>query len=155
MHEMRRSDRRISEDDCIKIIIKGNYGVLATVGDDGFPYGVPLSYVFFDGKIYFHCAKKVGHKLSNMNFQRKCSFTIVTRDETRPEQFSVDYESVIIFGELSFELEDKQKVLEHMVSKYSPDYKREGAKYIQEAQESVDVVRIDILKMTGKARKSR
>ncbi len=63
--EMRKKDREVLGEDIEKILTNGEYGVLATVGENGYPYTVPLSYVYQDNSIYFHCAKE-GHKLDNI-----------------------------------------------------------------------------------------
>ena len=73
-YDIRRSDRAQSESTAVEILKKGSYGVLSTVGADGYPYGVPVNYVYDDVKIYFHCAKS-GHKLDAVRASRKiCAF---------------------------------------------------------------------------------
>ena len=54
--EMRRMDRKISDNQARELLKNNTYGVLSTIGVDGYPYGVPLNYVFFNDAIYFHCA---------------------------------------------------------------------------------------------------
>ncbi len=60
--EMRRKRQALSAQECIALLEKGSSGVLALEGDGGYTYAVPLSYLYEDNKIYFHCAK-TGHKL--------------------------------------------------------------------------------------------
>lgn len=61
--EMRRFKQQISEEECIRILKEQPRGVLSMLGDDGYPYGIPLDYLYMeDGHLYFHCAKE-GHKL--------------------------------------------------------------------------------------------
>ena len=62
--EMRRKKQQLSERDSKDVLLRRTFGVLAVTGDEGYPYAVPLSYVFDEkaNKIYFHCAKS-GHKL--------------------------------------------------------------------------------------------
>jgi nitroimidazol reductase NimA-like FMN-containing flavoprotein (pyridoxamine 5'-phosphate oxidase superfamily) len=57
--EMRRNKQQLSFEECEEILKKSTAGVLAVSGDDGYPYAVPLSYVYCDNKIYFHSAKVV------------------------------------------------------------------------------------------------
>ena len=59
---MRRARLALDERECEEILKRGEYGVLAVQGDEGYPYAVPLNYVFVDGAIYFHSAKE-GHKI--------------------------------------------------------------------------------------------
>ena len=59
---MRRKRQQLSRAEAEAILERGTSGVLAVAGDDGYPYAVPLSYVYQDGKLWFHCANS-GHKL--------------------------------------------------------------------------------------------
>ena len=60
--EMRRTKQLLSEAETIEILQSCTSGVLAVIGDDDYPYAVPLSYVYKDGKLFFHFAK-AGHKI--------------------------------------------------------------------------------------------
>ena len=60
--EMRRKDRQVYDDMVSEILEKGEYGVISVSGENGYPYGVPVNYVYLNGNIYIHCAK-TGHKL--------------------------------------------------------------------------------------------
>ena len=59
---MRRFKQQLSRERCEETLRRGSYGVLAVLGDEGYPYSVPLNYRYSDGKICFHCAAS-GHKL--------------------------------------------------------------------------------------------
>ena len=59
---MRRFKQALSPEECQAVLERGTSGVLALSGDGGWPYAVPLSYVYADGKLYFHSAKS-GHKV--------------------------------------------------------------------------------------------
>lgn len=60
--KMRRKRQQLTEAECIDILMENTSGVLAVCGDNGYPYAVPLSYVYDNGSLYFHCARS-GHKL--------------------------------------------------------------------------------------------
>ena len=60
--EMRRKKQQLAEAECVEILNRNTSGVLAVLGDDGYPYGVPISYVYDGKSLYFHCAKN-GHEL--------------------------------------------------------------------------------------------
>ena len=64
--EMRRKDRLLTEKEAREILSEGEYGVLSTMGENGYPYGVPVNYVYLNDNIYFHCAADVGPKLENI-----------------------------------------------------------------------------------------
>lgn len=89
---MRRKDRAISQEMAIHILEEGEFGVLSTCGKDGWPYGVPLSYVYREGKLYFHGAA-TGHKLDNLRYCPKASFTVTAHTHVLQERFSTAYEN--------------------------------------------------------------
>ena len=66
--EMRRKRQQLSNDESVAILEKATAGTLALLGDDDYPYTVPISYVYYDGKLYFHSAL-AGHKVDAI---RKC-----------------------------------------------------------------------------------
>ncbi len=150
--EMRRIDRKLTETEAIEILERCEYGILSTIGEDGYPYGVPVSYVMSSNKIYLHAAKGVGKKFTNIQNNPKVCFTVVGNTEVLPSQFGTKYESVIIFGEAKV-LQDKCSALEKMVEKYSMEYKEAGAKYIDAAMDKVDIYEITIEFISGKARR--
>jgi nitroimidazol reductase NimA-like FMN-containing flavoprotein (pyridoxamine 5'-phosphate oxidase superfamily) len=150
--EMRRKDREIFGEDIEKILINGEYGTLAAIGENGYPYIVPLSYVYQDNTIYFHCAKE-GHKLENIEKNPKVSFCVVTDTEVLPEKFSTDYKSVIAFGVASEVIGDlKGDILLKFIDKYSEDFMEEGKKYIARAKDTAKIIEIKIQHITGKSR---
>ena len=61
---MRRFKQQISVAACKEILKNEKRGVLSLLGDNGYPYGLPLSHLYSeeDTKIYFHGAKE-GHKI--------------------------------------------------------------------------------------------
>lgn len=126
--------------------------MLSTVGVDGYPYGVPLSYVFWGGAIYFHCAKK-GHKIENLMHCDKVSFCVVESAETIPEKFTTRYKSAICFGTVSELFGDsKKKALSRLVSKYSGSHAMEGGEYIEREAENARVFKMEVSHLTGKQR---
>jgi uncharacterized protein len=150
---MRKSAREIFGEEIIDILDKGEYGVIATTGENGYAYATPLSYVYFNECIYFHCAVE-GSKLDNIKFNDKVSFCVVGKTKVLPEQFSTEYESVVVFGRASFALEDEKKhALLAITDKYSPEFRKEGIAYIERAASATCIVKIEIDKVTGKARR--
>lgn len=149
---MRRRDREGSAQMIEDVLVRGEFGTLATIGDNGYPYTVPLSYVYYDKVIFFHCAKQ-GHKLNNIQHNNKVSFSVVADVNLLPSEFVTDYKSVVVFGEASEVTGDgKEAALEKLIEKYSADFIREGNDYIQRAQDSTTVIKIDIHHLTGKVR---
>jgi nitroimidazol reductase NimA-like FMN-containing flavoprotein (pyridoxamine 5'-phosphate oxidase superfamily) len=148
---MRRQDREINSAEINSIMESGLYGVLSTTGENGYAYGVPVSFAYSSGKIYFHCAPE-GSKLDNIKHNNLVSFCVVGNIEPLPKNFSMRYESVVAFGNASEVLGDeKREALNELIEKYSPEYIEEGTAYINRAQEKTKVMKIEIDHITGKA----
>ena len=148
--EMRRKKQELAQEECVKILNKGTSGVLAVSGDGDYPYAVPLSYVYHDSKIYFHCAKE-GHKLDAIERNDKVSFCVIDQDRVIPEEYTTYFRSVIAFGKARKieDEEEKRKTLEILAVKYSPD--QEGlSKEIDGQLKRVTMVELSIEHMTGK-----
>ncbi|WP_394697800.1 pyridoxamine 5'-phosphate oxidase family protein [uncultured Methanomethylovorans sp.] len=67
---MRRGKQLLSMEGIVGVMKRYTNGVLACLDDDGYPYAVPLSYIYFNGIIYFHSAK-VGHKIDAITEKQK------------------------------------------------------------------------------------
>ncbi|HWR43977.1 pyridoxamine 5'-phosphate oxidase family protein [Sporomusa sp.] len=149
---MRRLDRQATAEDTVKILEKCEYGVLSTVNQDSYPYGVPLSYVYKDGSIYFHSAGE-GYKLDNIAINSKVSFCVVGDKKSLPEKFTTNYESVIIFGQASqVQGQEKKEALLALIAKYAPDHMEQGTEYVQKQGDRTTVIKVAVEHMTGKVR---
>lgn len=149
--EMRKKSREISREESIKILEKCDEGVLSTIGENGYPYGVTVNYVYVNDCIYFHSATK-GHKLDNIAYNNKVSFSIMDDITILPDKFSTLYSSVIVFGEASLVDDDEKKfALLELIKKYSPEFLESGKVYIEKAAKATNVVKIEINHLTGKS----
>ena len=119
---MRRSKQALDPAACGAILQAGTSGVLALSGADGQPYAVPLSYVYHEGKVYFHCAR-AGHKLDLLDQNPKASFCVIGQDQVVPEQYTTYYRSVIVFGTVRRLTagEEKRAAILALARRYSPD----------------------------------
>lgn len=98
--EMLRANKQLSAEECIRILIQQPRGILSVLGDDGYPYGIPMDhwYCEADGKLYFHCGP-AGHKLDALKNSNKVSFCVL--DEGRqPGDWALTFHSVIVFGQV-------------------------------------------------------
>ena len=120
--EMRRKRQQMPESEAVAILVRGSHGVLAVLGDGGYPYAVPISYVYEDGKIYMHCAKS-GHKLDAVRACEKASFCVVDQDEVVQAEFTSHYRSAIAFGRIREITDDaeKRRMVSLLARKYCPD----------------------------------
>ena len=118
---MRREKQLLSQEETEAVLDRGTSGVLALSGDDGYPYAVPISYVYDGGKLYFHCAKS-GHKLDALRRSEKASFCVIDQDRIVPEEYTTYFRSVIVFGRIRIleETEEKRAAVEKLAFKYAP-----------------------------------
>lgn len=125
--EMRRKKQMLSGEECGEILARGTAGVLSLLGDEGYPYGVPMSYVYDGEKLYFHCAKN-GHKLDAAAKNPKSSFCVIDQDLVVPEEYTTYFRSVIVFGEIRVleEEEEKMAAIRKLAVKYAPEDSEEN-----------------------------
>ena len=150
--EMRRKDRQLSPKEAEEVLSAGKYGILSIICEDGCPYGLPLSYAYDDGKLYFHHTAEPGLLNDSVSGEVRACFTVVGSTELLPEKFSTKYESVIAFGKLK-KSEDKLGALMRLVRKFSPDFEEKGRRYAASSLDEVTVYEFEIEQMTGKARR--
>lgn len=125
--EMRRKKQALTAQETVAVLTGGTSGVLALSGDGGYPYAVPLSYVYQDGHIYFHCAR-AGHKLDAIRQDPKASFCVIDRDEIVPEEYTSHFRSAIAFGTIRImeDEQEKRQAIEALALKYAPGDTAEG-----------------------------
>ncbi len=149
---IRRKKQSLSEADTIAMLVSGTSGVLAVQGDDGYPYAVPLSYAYEDGRLYFHSAV-AGHKLDAIERGDKASFCVIGADDIVPEEFTTYFRSAIAFGRVKVVTDDDEKRhgLMLLAGKYSPDYLDDAGAEIDGDWERTSVLVLTIEHVTGKA----
>lgn len=120
--EMRRSRQELSESETKEIMEKGTTGVLGVIGEDDYPYTVPVNYLYRDGKIIFHGAA-AGHKFDSMKKHDKVSFCVISRDEIVPEKVTDYYVSAIAFGRVRIveDPDEKLAAAHDLGRKFSPE----------------------------------
>ena len=109
---MRRNKQSISRIECIEILKNEPRGVLSVIGDDGYPYGMPLNqwYDETDGKIYFHGAK-FGHKIDAIKQCDKASFCVYDKGYQRKGEWALNIKCVIVFGRIEW-VEEFEKTVD-------------------------------------------
>lgn len=150
--QMRRLNQQISDAQCLEILKKEKRGVLSLLGDDGYPYGIPLNHFFSeeDNKIYFHCAKE-GHKIDAIKNYEKASFCVYDSGYRKDGEWALNINSVIIFGKIRLvtDLEITKKICINLVQKFTDD-----EKYLENALKNalprVQCLEFEIEHMTGK-----
>ena len=149
--EMRRKRQQLSEEESIAILQKATAGTLALLGDNDYPYAVPISYVYADGRLYFHSALS-GHKVDAIRKCDKASFCVIEQDEVHPEKYTTFFRSVIAFGRIHI-IEDETEKLETarmLVHRYSPNQEEALQKELENGLSRMLMIRFDIEHLTGK-----
>ncbi len=97
--ELQRKNKQISMEECIELLKKETRGVLSVLGDDDYPYGMPMNHWYNeeDGKIYFHCGKS-GHRLDALRKCNKVSFCVYDSGYREDGEWALHVKSVIVFG---------------------------------------------------------
>src|SRR6056297_49514 len=149
--DMRRKKQALTSQDSIAVLKKGTSGVLSVMGDNGYPYAVPLSYLYKNNKLYFHCAYH-GHKIDAIRENPKVSFCVIDKDQIVPEEFTTYYRSVIVFGKAGIIGDEKEKrhALEILAAKYSPNHKQGRLEEINKLFKQTCMVEIEIEHISGK-----
>ena len=110
--KMVRFKQQLPETECIDILKTQLRGVLSVIGDDGYPYGLPVNHYYCpeDGKLYFHSGK-TGHKIDAMKRCDKASFCVYDEGFRREGEWALNIRSVIVFGRIEI-VEDQAKAME-------------------------------------------
>lgn len=153
--EMRRKDRRLTDEETLALLKECEYGILSTTCPDGTPYGVPMSYVIEGSVIYMHCSSAGGQRLTNLAHSADTCLTVVEHVQLLPDKFATRYMSAIVCGRTTI-VEDEAEKLHAMTAflyRYCADYIETGMNYIDKAISKIKVLRLDITSISGKGRK--
>ena len=149
--DMRRKRQQLSESESIGLLQKATSGTLALLGDNGYPYAVPISYVYHEGKLYFHSALS-GHKVDAIRQCDKASFCVIEQDDVQPKKYTTFFRSVIAFGRIHI-IEDEAEKLSTarmLGNRYNPNDDESLKKEIESGLSRMLMIRFDIEHLTGK-----
>ena len=142
---MRRKNQEIPFEECVNILKNEKRGVLSLIGDNGYPYGIPINHYYdeADGKIYFHGAKQ-GHKIDALKKCDKACFTVYDSGYLNDGDWALNIKSVIVFGRISpvDDIAKTEKICRALCSKFTDD-----GDYIQSEINSA-LNRVQCLEMT-------
>lgn len=152
--KMKRNERQLSESAVTEILESEDWGVLSVHGDDGFPYGVPINYAYVDGCIYLHCTSATSHKLDGIRRCEKVCFTIVPKHKLNVDDYSCDYQSVIVFGIATIidDPEEKSEVMHLFMNKLAPEVTEAALNACNPKSKGLSMIRIEPVHITGKQR---
>ncbi len=150
--QMRRFKQQVSEETCRKVLREQPRGVLSVLGDDGYPYGMPLDHWFSEAenKLFFHCAKE-GHKLDAIKACDKVSYCVMDAGFRKEGEWALNVNSVIVFGRMSIVTDDEKKreICTNICRKFTDD-EEYLQKELQSAFPRVCCLELKIEHMAGK-----
>ena len=149
--EMRRRRQQLSTEEAVAILQKSTAGTLALLGDNDYPYAVPLSYVYQDGRIYFHSAL-AGHKVDAARKNEKASFCVIEQDDVQPKKYTTFYRSVIAFGRVHVvdDAAEKMRMARMLGNRYNPNDDVALSRELESGLSRMLMIRLDIEHLTGK-----
>lgn len=119
---MRRFKQQLTREECEAILKKAYRGFLSVNGDNGYPYTIPINFIYSNNHIYFHSAVK-GHKIDSINRLSKACFTVINEPVKEDNDWWFHVSSVICFGQIvTVENNDERmNILRQFGGKYFPD----------------------------------
>lgn len=149
---MRRFKQQISNEECIEILKNEPRGILSLLGDDGYPYGIPMSHFYDekDGKIYFHGAKE-GHKIDAIKNYEKASFCVYDKGYRKEGEWALNIKSVVAFGKIKLitDIKKAEEICTKLTRKFTDDQEY-LEKELANALSRVQCLEFTIEHMTGK-----
>ena len=121
--KVRKIKNELDEITTKEVLKNAPRGVLALNGDEGYPYGLPLNYVYDEDNnaLYFH-GTKTGYKIDCIEKSPKASFTALLEEGVSDDGWSKNVSSVVAYGLLE-EIEDSdfaRDALVKLAQKYYP-----------------------------------
>ena len=109
--EMMRFKQQLSQEECVTVLKEEPRGVLSVLGDDDYPYGMPINqyYCEEDGRLYFHSGMK-GHKIDAMKRHDKASFCVYDSGFRREGEWALNIKSVIVFGRIHKVQDEEERI---------------------------------------------
>ena len=156
MREMRRKERRLTDEQAWSIVDAADYGVLSMMGEENRPYNVPLNLARKGTSLYFHCAK-VGQKVDFLRAGGGVCISFVTKADPDGENLTTKYVSATVFGTAQEVTEDKEKVeaLTLIARRFAPGFEKAAKKEIEMLLSVTAVWRIDCDFITAKSNLER
>ena len=134
--ELARKNKKISMEECIEVLKSETRGVVSVLGDDDYPYGMPMNHFYNeeDGKIYFHCGK-YGHRLDALKKHDKVSFCVFDQGYRNEGEWALNVKSIIVFGRM--EIIDDPEAIADISRKLSCKFTKDEAYIEKEIKENL------------------
>lgn len=150
--EMRRKNKQLAAEAAEALLEQSRRGVLAVNGDDGYPYAIPVNYLFDreNGKIYLH-GSRAGHKADALRACDKVCFTVYGNESIREDGWAPYMQSAVAFGRCRFVEAGPQTtaLLKRLAMKYYPS-EQLADEEIARSGKAAQVFEIEIEHLSGK-----
>lgn len=152
--EMRRRKQQLSDEQVVEVLERGKTGILAVIGDGGYPYTVPINYVYANGRIYMHSAM-TGHKIDALRADDRASFCVIDADDVVPSDYSTNFRSVVAFGRARImdDTSAKEAALRLLGDKYNPNQPEALDREVAKGFAHLHMIEFEIEHVTGKQSK--
>ncbi len=136
--ELARKNKQISMEECIEVLKSETRGVLSVLGDDDYPYGMPMNHFYNeeDGKIYFHCGM-FGHRVDALKKHDKVSFCVFDQGYRNEGEWALNVKSIIVFGRMA--IIDDPAVITDITTKLSYKFTQDDAYIQKEIEENLHI----------------
>ena len=153
--KLAKANKAISEEKCIELLKNQKRGILSVLGDDDYPYALPMSHVYVDGKIYFHGAQE-GHKNDAVKKHSMASYCVMDKGVKAEDSWWYTFKSVIVFGKIKTLTDRDEKIdrLTYLGDKFFPTHE-ETVDEINRLLDRTEVFEITIEHMSGKVVKEK
>lgn len=124
--ELTRKKKQISMEECIRVLKEETRGVLSVLGDEDYPYGMPMNHWYneADGNLYFHCGHG-GHRFDALKKHDKVSFCTYDQGYRKEGEWAWNVSSVIVFGRM--EIIDNQELVTDIVTELCHKFTQDEA----------------------------
>ena len=121
--KIRRETKMIGPEETKELLHTARYGTVAVNGDDGYPYAVPVNYLYDEenNRIFFH-GSAAGHKADAVRADDRVCFTVIGEEEIIEEDWAPFTKSAVVFGRCRI-LEDREETIDlvkELARKYFP-----------------------------------
>ena len=153
--EMRRQDRATSLEEAKEIVRTQNHGVLSVIGDEGYPYGVPVNYGYVEDKIYIHSTSESSHKIDAITANPKVCLTVIAKHDLIEQELTTAFRSAVVFGtaRIITDMEEKQRAIYRMMMGLAPKLAEHAKEHCKGTEHTFSMIEITPEHITGKARK--
>lgn len=150
--KLRKIKNEINQTEVKELLKTSRRGILAMNGDDGYPYAIPVNYLYDEAeeKIFFHGAK-AGYKVDCLKASEKVCFTVLGSEMIIDEVWAPYVQSAVVFGRCKL-IDDNQIAMKRLKDFAMKYYSREDMVLdeIKASGKATQMFEIDIEYMTGK-----